>query len=103
MMRPLLHNRVGSKMVATFRYAAIMSAFLAAAPSAASAETITAASDVGLPPFAFSGGDGKYRGIDMDIAAALSDQIGATTQIIAPPWSTTCPGVNAKKFAVVLS
>jgi polar amino acid transport system substrate-binding protein len=102
-MRPLPHNRVGSKMIAQFRYAAIMSAFLAAAPFAASAETITAASDVGLPPFAFSGDDGKYRGIDMDIAAALSEQIGATIEIIDQPWSTTYPGLNAKKFDIVLS
>jgi polar amino acid transport system substrate-binding protein len=90
-------------MVAKLRYAAIMWAFLAAAPSAASAETITAASDVGLPPFAFSGDDGKYRGIDMDIAAALSEQIGATIEVIDQPWSTTYPGLNAKKFDIVLS
>src|SRR5258708_20380924 len=90
-------------MVARLRYEAIMPAFLAAAPSAASAETITAASDVGLPPFAFSGDDGKYRGIDMDIAAALSEQIGATIEIIDQPWSTTYPGLNPKKFDIVLS
>ncbi|MET4385371.1 polar amino acid transport system substrate-binding protein [Bradyrhizobium sp. F1.4.3] len=93
-------------MIAKLRYAAsraMLSALVAAVPFAASAETITAASDVGLPPFAFSGDDGKYRGIDMDIAAALSEQIGAAIEIIDQPWSTTYPGLNAKKFDIVLA
>lgn len=81
----------------------LLLALVAAPPLAARAETITAASDVGLPPFAFSGDDGKYQGIDMDIAAALSEQIGATIKVIDQPWSTTYPGLHAKKFDIVLS
>jgi polar amino acid transport system substrate-binding protein len=67
------------------------------------AETIKAASDVGLPPFAMTGDDGKFQGIDMDIAAALSKQMGAEIEIIDQPWSTTYPGLNAGKFDIVLS
>jgi polar amino acid transport system substrate-binding protein len=85
------------------RCAALIVAAVAANPFTAFAEPITAASDVGLPPFAFSGDDGKFRGIDMDIAAALSEQIGAKIEVIDQPWSTTYPGLNAKKFDIVLS
>lgn len=68
-----------------------------------SAETIKAASDVGLPPFSMSGDDGKFQGMDIDIATALSKQLGDTIQVIDQPWSTTYPGLNAGKFDIVLS
>lgn len=65
--------------------------------------TIKAASDVGLPPFSLTGDDGKYQGMDIDIAAALSKQLGETIEVIDQPWSTTYPGLNASKFDIVLS
>jgi polar amino acid transport system substrate-binding protein len=65
--------------------------------------TIKAASDVGLPPFSLTGDDGKYQGMDIDIAAALSKQLGETIEVIDQPWSTTYPGLNANKFDIVLS
>lgn len=80
-----------------------VSTLLVTAALAAHAETIKAASDVGLPPFAFTGDDGKFRGIDMDIAAALGEQMGATIEIMDQPWSTTYPGLHAKKFDIVLA
>jgi len=68
----------------------------------AAAQTIVAASDVGLPPFSMTGDDGQYEGMDIDIAAALSKQMGETIKVIDQPWSTTYPGLNAGKFDIVL-
>jgi len=50
-----------------------------------------------------TGDDGKYQGIDIDIAAALSNQLGQKIEVIDQPWSTTYPGLNANKFDIVLS
>jgi len=71
--------------------------------ASASAETIRAASDVGLPPFSFTGPEGAFEGMDIDIAKALSKQMGAQIEVIDQPWSTTYPGLNAGKFDIVLS
>ena len=88
------------KSMAAFAAAAWVACMVAAS---AHAETIKAASDVGLPPFSMTGDDGKYQGIDIDIAAAMSKQMGAEIQVIDQPWSTTYPGLNAGKFDIVLS
>lgn len=74
-----------------------------ASVASAGAETIKAASDVGLPPFSFSADDGTFQGIDVDVAAALSRQLGARIEIMDQPWSSTYPGLNAKKFDIVLA
>jgi len=88
----------------TIRHACFAAALTIAFQSGlASAETIKAASDVGLPPFSMSGDDGKFEGMDIDIAAALSKQLGDTIQVIDQAWSTTYPGLNAGKFDIVLS
>jgi polar amino acid transport system substrate-binding protein len=76
---------------------------LTTALSAQAAEVITAASDVGYPPFASVAPDGSYEGMDIDIAKALSKQMGAEIKIIDQSWSTTYAGLNAKKFDMVLS
>jgi polar amino acid transport system substrate-binding protein len=86
-----------------FRPTVVATLFLTCALTSVHAETIKAASDVGLPPFAFSRDDGKFQGIDIDVAAALSAEIGATIDVMDQPWSTTYPGLNARKFDVVLS
>jgi len=88
----------------SFRHACIAVALAIAGHSASvSADTIKAASDVGLPPFSMSGDDGKFQGMDIDIADALSKQLGDTIHVIDQPWSTTYPGLNAGKFDIVLS
>ncbi|GHB17128.1 substrate-binding periplasmic protein [Salinicola rhizosphaerae] len=64
---------------------------------------IRAASDVGYPPFATVGNDGSYQGYDIDIAKAISKQIGRKIDVIDQPWSTTYAGLNSGKFDMVLS
>lgn len=76
---------------------------LACALSAQAAETITAAADVGYPPFASVGASGEFEGMDVDIAKALSRQMGTEIRIIDQAWSTTYAGLNAGKFDMVLS
>jgi ABC-type amino acid transport substrate-binding protein len=66
----------------SFRHACIAVALAIAGHSASvSADTIKAASDVGLPPFSMSGDDGKFQGMDIDIADALSKQLGDTIHV----------------------
>lgn len=66
-------------------------------------DKIVAASDVGYQPFSSAKPSGGYEGIDIDIAAALSKEMGKTIEVMDQPWSTTFAGLNAKKFDMVLS
>jgi len=88
----------------TVRHACFAAALAISLQSgSASAETIKAASDVGLPPFSMTGDNGEYEGMDIDVAKALSNQLGDKIQVIDQPWSTTYPGLNSGKFDIVLS
>lgn len=78
-----------------------VSALLAGAVHAQ--DKIVAASDVGYQPFSSAKPTRGYEGIDIDIAAALSRQMGKTIEVMDQPWSTTFAGLNAKKFDMVLS
>lgn len=64
---------------------------------------IVAASDVGYPPFSMSSPKGGFEGFDIDVAEALSQQLGTKIEVIDQPWSTTFAGLNAKKFDMVLA
>lgn len=64
---------------------------------------ITAAADVGYPPFAMTKSDGSFEGIDIDIAKALSEEMGTTIKVIDQPWSATIPGLKAGKFDMILA
>jgi len=66
-------------------------------------EKIVAASDVGYQPFSAAKPTGGFEGIDIEIADALSKQLGFKIEVIDQPWSTTFAGLNAKKFDMVLS
>jgi polar amino acid transport system substrate-binding protein len=81
----------------------LASLVLATSFCAQAAEVITAASDVGYPPFASVATDGTYEGMDVDVAKALSKQMGVEIKLIDQSWSTTYAGLNAKKFDMVLS
>lgn len=70
--------------------------------SAHSAE-ITAAADVGYAPFAVVDEDGSFKGLDIDIAKALSEEMGEEITVIDQPWSATIPGLMAKKFDMILA
>ncbi len=76
---------------------------LAITGTANAQDQIVAASDVGYQPFSSSSPSGGFEGIDIDIAAALSKQLGTQIKVIDQPWATTFAGLNAKKFDMVLS
>ncbi len=75
----------------------------ASAGPALAQSKIVAASDVGYPPFSMSSPKGGFEGYDIDVAEALSRQLGMKIEVIDQPWSTTFAGLNAKKFDMVLA
>ncbi|MDE1568029.1 substrate-binding periplasmic protein [Aquabacter sp. P-9] len=88
------------KLLHTVLFSAAMLASVAAAKAQ---QPIVAAADVGYAPFAVVGDDGKFKGIDIDIAAALSKEMGVEIKVIDQPWSATIPGLIAKKFDMILA
>jgi ABC-type amino acid transport substrate-binding protein len=68
-----------------------------------SAEEIVAATDAGYAPFTVIEANGDYTGIDMDIAKALSEELGVEIRVIDQPWSSTFPGLAAGKYDMVLA
>lgn len=79
-----------------------LAALALTAPFTASAE-ITAAADVGYAPFAMVAADGTFEGLDIDIAKALSEEMGEEITVIDQPWSATIPGLMAGKFDMILA
>jgi len=71
--------------------------------NAADMPKIVAASDVGYQPYSSADPAGGFEGIDIDIAKALSKQMGTEIEVIDQPWATTFAGLNAKKFDMVLA
>lgn len=80
-----------------------IAALLAATAVPAQSKDIVAAADVGYAPFAVSNASGKFEGIDIDIAAALSKEMGIHIKVIDQPWSATIPGLIAGKFDMILA
>jgi polar amino acid transport system substrate-binding protein len=92
--------------VITYKLSATRSLLLASLVCSGSVfaqSKIVAASDVGYQPFSSANPAGGYQGIDIDIAEALSKQMGVKIEVMDQPWSTTFAGLNAKKFDMVLS
>jgi arginine/ornithine transport system substrate-binding protein len=86
----------------------------AAAPAAPAAAPVAAASapepavlkvaiDPTYEPFTFKTGDGKPTGFDVDIANALCDQIKRKCEFVEQVWDSMIPGLNAKKYDVIIS
>lgn len=71
--------------------------------TASAQDKLVAASDVGYQPFSSAKPAGGFEGIDIDIADAISRQLGIKIEVIDQPWATTFAGLNAKKFDMVLA
>jgi arginine/ornithine transport system substrate-binding protein len=54
-------------------------------------------------PFTFKTADGKPTGFDVDIANALCAQIKRTCVFVEQPWDGMIPGLQAKKYDVIIS
>ena len=54
-------------------------------------------------PFTFKTADGKPTGFDVDIAQALCDQIKRKCVFVEQVWDGMIPGLQAKKYDVIIS
>ena len=83
----------------------------AAAPAAAPAASAPApeaaalkiAIDPTYEPFTFKTADGKPTGFDVDIANALCEQMKRKCDFVEQVWDSMIPGLNAKKYDVIIS
>ncbi len=82
--------------------AAPAAAPVAAAP-APEAAVLKVAIDPTYEPFTFKTADGKPTGFDVDIASALCEQIKRKCEFVEQVWDSMIPGLNAKKYDVIIS
>jgi arginine/ornithine transport system substrate-binding protein len=79
----------------------------AAAPAAAApapeAAVLKVAIDPTYEPFTFKTADGKPTGFDVDVASALCEQIKRKCEFVEQVWDSMIPGLNAKKYDVIIS
>ncbi len=82
---------------------------VAAAPAAAAsapapeAAVLKVAIDPTYEPFTFKTADGKPTGFDVDVANALCEQIKRKCEFVEQVWDSMIPGLNAKKYDVIIS
>lgn len=70
----------------------------------AAGETIIAAADPSLLPYNFIGDDGStWEGINVDIAAALSEELGRTIEFESAGFDTIIPGLASGRFDLALT
>jgi arginine/ornithine transport system substrate-binding protein len=78
-----------------------------AAPAAAPAPTelpeLKVAIDPTYQPFTFKTADGKPTGFDVDIAEALCNEIKRKCVYVEQVWDGMIPGLQAKKYDVIIS
>ena len=90
----------GKKEEAAAPAAAPAPAASAPAPEAAA---LKVAIDPTYEPFTFKTADGKPTGFDVDIATALCEQIKRKCEFVEQVWDSMIPGLNAKKYDVIIS
>ena len=84
--------------------AAPAAAPVASAPApAVEAAPLMVAIDPTYEPFTFKTADGKPTGFDVDIANALCEQIKRKCEFVEQVWDGMIPGLNAKKYDVIIS
>jgi arginine/ornithine transport system substrate-binding protein len=75
---------------------------VAAAP-APEAAVLKVAIDPTYEPFTYKTADGKPTGFDVDIANAICEQIKRKCEFVEQVWDSMIPGLNAKKYDVIIS
>ncbi len=75
---------------------------VAAAP-APEVGPLKVAIDPTYEPFTFKTADGQPTGFDVDIANALCEQIKRKCEFVEQVWDGMIPGLNAKKYDVIIS
>lgn len=66
-------------------------------------EVVRIANETATPPFNFVDGDGKIQGFDVEIAAALCEEMGVEKVDVIQDWDGMIPGLIAKKFDAIIS
>ncbi len=75
----------------------------AAAPAPAELPELKVAIDPTYEPFTFKTSDGKPTGFDVDIAEALCNEIKRKCVYVEQVWDGMIPGLQAKKYDVIIS
>jgi len=75
----------------------------AAAPAPAALPELKVAIDPTYEPFTFKTSDGKPTGFDVDIADALCNEIKRQCVYVEQVWDSMIPGLQAKKYDVIIS
>ena len=82
---------------------AVAPAAPAASAPAPEAAALKVAIDPTYEPFTFKTADGQPTGFDVDIANALCEQIKRKCVFVEQVWDSMIPGLNAKKYDVIIS
>jgi len=75
----------------------------APAPAPAELPELKVAIDPTYEPFTFKTPDGKPTGFDVDIAEALCNEIKRKCVYVEQVWDSMIPGLQAKKYDVIIS
>ncbi|MDH3660214.1 MAG: transporter substrate-binding domain-containing protein [Alphaproteobacteria bacterium] len=71
--------------------------------AAASAETLTIATEGAYPPFNNTTADGELVGFDVDIANALCEAMQRECEIVAQDWDGIIPGLVQEKYDAIVA
>ena len=74
-----------------------------AATASAQGNDLKVAIDPTYEPFTFKTADGKPTGFDVDIANAVCEQIKRKCVFVEQVWDSMIPGLQAKKYDVIIS
>ena len=74
-----------------------------AATASGQSKDLKVAIDPTYEPFTFKTADGKPTGFDVDIASAVCDQIKRKCVFVEQVWDSMIPGLQAKKYDVIIS
>lgn len=78
-------------------------ALLAACATAAQAADLKVAIDPTYEPFTYKAPDGKPTGFDVDIANAVCAEIKRKCVFVEQVWDSMIPGLQARKYDVIVS
>ena len=60
------------------------------------------ATEMQFPPFDISD-NGEYKGVDRDLIDQIGNELGVKVKYIDLPWTSVLPGLEAKKFDLVIA
>ncbi len=70
---------------------------------ASAEDTIRIATEGAYPPFNYVESDGSLKGLDVDMAKALCEEMKAKCTIVAQDWDGIIPGLLAKKYDAIIA